>query len=388
MRAYYFTFIGGVGFISPFLNIFYVSLGLTGKEIGTFASISAMVGLVVAPLWVNEVKKRPNARPYLQVALALGGLGYVLIANQTAFLPIAVIVFFQAMAAAGISPMSDSLTVGVTQGTGAGYGTVRVMGSLGWIFTVLSSGWLIERLGFKIGFFCTCIFYILSASLLFFVHPQQFARRSIPQHSRTGLRVALSRVFQDRTLLGFALALVFIGFLNNGIVQFENVYLEQLGATKSIISVAGIMSALVELPFMIWSDRIMRRFGPHRVLRGALVMYVFLRLTVLAFPAILTIMAMRFLTGVCFSLYTVCFVGLISERTASEETGTVLALYSITIAGLVNIVASPISGALFDAFGGRWLYAFAMVGYAAAFSSLWFTRPRLEQKPTGGQVAA
>src|SRR5689334_23023480 len=33
-RAYYFTLIGGVGFVSPFINLFYVSLGISGKQIG------------------------------------------------------------------------------------------------------------------------------------------------------------------------------------------------------------------------------------------------------------------------------------------------------------------------------------------------------------------
>jgi predicted MFS family arabinose efflux permease len=92
-------------------------------------------------------------------------------------------------------------------------------------------------------------------------------------------------------------------------------------------------------------------------------------------PAVGTIMAVRFATGLGFSLYTVAFVGLIAGRTAQDETGAVLALYSVTIAGLVNIVAAPVAGALFDALGARFLYAYAALGYALAFAALWLTRP-------------
>jgi MFS family permease len=97
---------------------------------------------------------------------------------------------------------------------------------------------------------------------------------------------------------------------------------------------------------------------------------------VLVSPAIVTIVAARFVTGIGFSLYTVAFISLISSRTPPGETGAVLALYSVTITGLVSILASPLAGALFDALGGRWLYAFSAIGYAAATAVLWLTRPR------------
>src|SRR5215216_5287217 len=56
-RAYYFTFMGGRGFILPFANLFYISLGLSGKQIGTIGSLSSIVGLVISPILVTEIKK-------------------------------------------------------------------------------------------------------------------------------------------------------------------------------------------------------------------------------------------------------------------------------------------------------------------------------------------
>jgi MFS family permease len=177
-------------------------------------------------------------------------------------------------------------------------------------------------------------------------------------------------------LIGFAVALVFIGFLNSGVLQFENVFLAELGASKQLISVAGILSAIVELPFMIYADRIVHCVGAHRMMMVALTMTLLQRLTVLLLPFIPTIMIVRFIGGAAFSFYTIAFVGLISSRTQSSETGTVLALYSVTIAGLVNIVAAPVGGAIFDAVGARWLYAFSALGYVIAVASLWLSRPK------------
>ena len=374
-RLYYFTFMGGWGFVLPFINLFYVSIGFNGKQIGFISSTSAIVGMLVSPLWVSEVKKRPQARNILQAALILGGIGYYAIGLQSLFPLIIIIVFLHALAASGIAPLSDSMAVTVSQEAGSGYGSVRVWGSLGWIVTVLSSGWLTARFGFIAAFIGVALMWLIAASLIFFIQPRFFSSRQISTQPKPNLRVALQYIWQDKVLRGFAFALIVIGFFNNGVLQFENVFLSELGATKQIISVAGILSAVVEIPFMIYSDKIVQRVGAHRLLLVALSMTIFMRLSVLTLPSIITIMVVRFIGGVAFSFYTISFIKLISSRTQPTETGTVLAIFSVTLAGLVNIVASPVSGAIFDVIGARWLYALSSVGYVIGIACLWLTRP-------------
>lgn len=374
-RLYYFTFMGGWGFVLPFINLFYVSIGFNGKQIGFISSTSAIVGMLVSPLWVSEVKKRPQARNILQAALILGGIGYYAIGLQSLFPLIIIIVFLHALAASGIAPLSDSMAVTVSQEADSGYGSVRVWGSLGWIVTVLSSGWLTARFGFIAAFIGVALMWLIAASLIFFIQPRFFSSRQISTQPKPNLRVALQYIWQDKVLRGFAFALIVIGFFNNGVLQFENVFLSELGATKQIISVAGILSAVVEIPFMIYSDKIVQRVGAHRLLLVALSMTIFMRLSVLTLPSIITIMVVRFIGGVAFSFYTISFIKLISSRTQPTETGTVLAIFSVTLAGLVNIVASPVSGAIFDVIGARWLYALSSVGYVIGIACLWLTRP-------------
>ena len=151
-RAYYFTFMGGWGFILPFVNLFYVSLGLSGTQIGTIGSLSSIVGLIVSPIVVTEIKKLPRARTLLQIFLILGATGYFLLGQQHLFLYILIIIFFHTVITSGIMPTSDSMAVSVSQQAGTGYGSVRVWASLGWIVAVLTSGWLIEQFGFVSGF--------------------------------------------------------------------------------------------------------------------------------------------------------------------------------------------------------------------------------------------
>ncbi len=375
-RAYYFAYLGGWGFILPFINLFYVGLGLNGKQIGTLSAASALVGLVIAPVLVSEVKKRPKPERYLQWALALGALAYLLIGMQASFWPILAIVFAQAMVMAGLVPVSDAMAVSVAGGAGVGYGSVRVWSSVGWIISVLAAGWLIERLGFAAGFGGVAFGFLAACVFVFFIRPRHFSGEPAsleaeqPAQPKSSLRETIKRVWSDPILLAFAVALVFIGFLNNGVLQFENVYLAELGASKTLISVAGILSAVVELPFMLWADKIVRRVSAPRLMLLAFAIILFQRLLVLVFPSIESIMIARFIGGTSFSFYTVAFIGLIASRTKPNETGTVLALFTITISGLVSMLAAPVSGAIFDAVGARWLYALSFSGYLIGLVSL------------------
>jgi len=379
-RAYYFAYMGGWGFVLPFINLFYVSLGLSGTQIGTVSSLSAMVGLVVSPIVVTEIKKLPQARLILQLSLVFGALGYFLLGQQTLFAAILVIIFFHAVITAGIMPTSDAMVVSVAQDADTGYGSVRVWASVGWIISVLLSGWLIEQFGFRAAFTSVAVMWVLGSGLLWLIQPRYFIARKDIELSRPSLKTAFQHILRDRTLLGFAIAIIFIGFLNNGVLQFENVFLSQLGATKQLISIAGILSAVVELPFMIYADRYVRRVGAPRVLLLALTMITIQRVVVLLLPYIATIMIVRFIGGISFSFYTISYMGLISSRTRASETGTVLALYTVTLSGLVSFVAAPVSGAIFDAIGARWLYVLSMTGYAIGAIIVWFTRPGESKK--------
>ncbi len=374
-RLYYFCFMGGWGFILPFMNIFYVNLGLSGKQIGVISSVSAVVGMIVSPLWVGYVKKHPQARRFLQWMLLLGGLGYFMIGLQAVFLWILIVVFFHSLTASSIVPISDSMAVLVARDFDAGYGSVRMFGSLGWIVSLLSSGWLVAHFGYTAAFSGVMIMWLAASFVIRQIQPQFFTSQQVVNQRKTRTFDSIKLVWQDRTLFGFAIALVVIGFMNNGVLQFENVFLSQLGASKQLIAVAGILSAVVELPFMIYADRIARRVGVHRLMLAALLMTFIQRLAVFALPSIETIMVVRFIGGVAFSFYTICFIGLITSRTRPMETGTVLALFSITIAGLVSIIAAPISGAIFDLIGARWLYALSATGYAISIVCLWLTKP-------------
>ena len=373
-RLYYFAYMGGAGSVLPFINLFFASLGLNGKQIGVINSASAITGLVAAPFIVDFIKKQIQARSYFQIILILGALGYFFVGQQSAFIPLLLVVIFHSLATSSVPPISDTMAVSAAKATNTGFGSMRVWGSLGWIFIVPTSGWLIQNFGFQAGFTVACLTWIAAAIIIFFIPSTFFSTSPEKNTVKLGLRAAIRTIQNSRILIGFAISVISIGFLNNGVLQFENVFLSSLGASKQLISIAGILSAIVEIPFMLLSDRLLRQISAHHMMLIAILLTIMQRLVVLLFPGIITIMIIRFIGGIAYSFYAISFIGMISSNTEPHESGTVLALFAVTLAGLVNIIASPISGAIYDLIGPRWLYAWSAAGYIIAVVSLWVTR--------------
>lgn len=378
-RLYYFLFYGGTGFMSPFLNLFLIQRGLDGTQIGWATSIFAFVTLIAAPFWTNRNTRWHSPRGILQLFLVLTGLSYLWLTAQTLFWGVALVNVVRALVSAGISPLSDSLALTVTKATQAGFGSIRVWGSFGWMVCVLLSGWMVDKTGLVTGLVGAAAITCLAALVLFPIGPHNFAVR-VQDEKPPNVRDVVAKLLHNRAMLGVAIMIILIGIGNSGILQFEYVYLQQLGADKSLIGVAGMLSSVVEIPCMLWADRLVTRRGAYPIMLVSMLIYVGLRLSVLFVPAIVTVLAMRALQGFAFSFYTVALIRFIGEQTTPHETRTVLALYTITLTNLVTIIGSPLTGMAFDRFGTRPLYLLAAAGYFLAWLSLFIARKPTEPK--------
>ena len=181
----------------------------------------------------------------------------------------------------------------------------------------------------------------------------------------------------NRAMVGLALTMTILWISTAGRVQFEAIYMKQLGASETIIGLASTIGALLELPGMLIADRLVRQLGASRLLGGSLLMQAAGMLLVLIFPSVTAILVLRALSGFYFSFYLVSAIAYLAQGTPERQTSTVMALYMVTLRGLVGLVGAPLAGALFDTVGAYWLYAFAMAGSLAGWLILRITaRPQ------------
>ena len=378
IRLYFFTWLGGSAFLSPFISLFYLEKGLNGTEIGLLGTIWAVAGLAAAPLWGRWSDHTTRPRQLIQVALLGSAACMLLLSQQSIFWIMAVVIGTDALIASGVDSISSLQAISVTQGSEkAGFGSVRLWGSLGWALLAPVAGWLIERTSLLSAFLGYAVFMIASVAALAFIRTGASSAPKGSTGPHPDLGHILKALLRDRSLVGMALATIILVLSMSGTYRFEAIYLRQLGAQESIIGLANTVGALIELPAMLWADRLVHRYGAGRVLMTAFLLHAGSMVFVLAHPAVITIFIMRFLHGVAYSLYLVAFTKFIIEHTPGLQQAMVLAIYSVTLPGLIQILAGPLSGLIFDTIGAYWLYACALVGNLICWLTMY-----LSTKPT------
>lgn len=381
IRLYYMLYFCGTGSMSPFINLFYVSRGLSGTEIGLLGTISAISGLISAPFWgrLNDNIRRP--RRLLQLALAVNSLAYFLLSHQNAFLYVAIIVGFNALVSSGVDPLQSSQALGIAAQADTGFGSIRLWGSLGWALAAPCTGYLIQKTSLLSGFY-VYMFFMLSAALVLFLIKGEIRRpQTAAPVEKLPMRKVLKEVVKNRELMALLAAMIIVWFSMN-CVKFESVYLQQLGASSSVIGWVNTIGAVIEVPMMLVSDRVMRRTSPVVTLMIGFLTYAVGLCGIVIHPAVFTIVLYRAFGGVALSFYYISYTNFIVKRAPAQQTATVLALYSVTFAGIVNILGASISGRIFDVLGVYWLYVIALSGYLAASAVIYFAvlQPELKRK--------
>ncbi len=373
IRLYYLFWLGAAGFIYPFISLFYKQQGLTGTQMGLLGTVASIIGLISAPLIGRVSDNVSHPRRVLQICLIGSATLYLFLSQQHAFVWIALIVALDALIGAPIYPLSDAQALKLASNQKEGYGSIRLWGSLGWAITAFVGGWIVERTGLVSVFYGYAISYIVCALILIAItSPRDLTHKN--DKPRPKLNVVLQSLVRDRALIGLAFAFAVFWLTGNGKFQFESLYMQQLGASERVIGLAYTYPALLEIPIMLWGDRLMRKHGAARLLTRALLIEAIVMSIIVIHPSLGSILFMRLASSLYYSFYAISSIAYAAERAPAGQSATVLSLYFVTLGGIIALVASPISGMIFDRMGAYPLYIIAMVGAFGAWLILLFTQ--------------
>ncbi len=373
VRLYFFAWVGAGGFLIPFLSIFFRRQGLSGLEIGLLGTVQSVGALFAAPVWGRWNDRFNRPRLLMQVGLLGTAIIMLIVGTRNQFVAIAVLIGLDAVISSGLEPLSSNLANNIAgRYTDTGYGSIRLWGSLGWTMATAGAGRIIQMLGIYTAFVGYAVGMVLSAVTLRFLPREDTSAgdNAPPPVIPANIREVLATIRDSPRLMSLAVGLGVLWFFSSGLYQFESIFLDELGASETLIGLANAINAAVELPGMLWADRLMRTRSPGWLLRSAFLLQASRMVAILAFPTIPMIMAMRVVMGLQFSLFSVGLIGYISAYTDRGYRVTTLALITITLRNLVSMVGNPVSGVVYDTVGVYWLYAIGLVGALGAWLAL------------------
>jgi PPP family 3-phenylpropionic acid transporter len=337
------------GLTLPFINLYLVSLGFSGTDIGRLITISALVQLILPPaLHALADRTRQHRRLYYAFLMgnAVASVGMVAAAGNPLLLR-GSIILRDSSDSPSASLLSQLTITWLDKRKSSIYGRLRGWGSFGWAVTTLISGRIVTIGGYPLLFVLTAIVNLLLLPLVK-VLPERTVERNAPQQGSTTRSVAFYILMVSLFLFAFG---------NNAISAFSFIFFKQnLGASNDLIGIVSSVAALSEIPSMIFIDWLLRHTNIRTTLAlgmlGQAVLWV--GYTLLTGPTFLIpLMVFR---GTFYTFFNVSATLLVSRISHPTNAATNQAIAQVTVPSLAVLVAGWINGWMFDNLGPHILF--------------------------------
>lgn len=340
---YYFGFWGAVGTYIPFLYVYFKEIGLSGSQIGVFATLVPLCMLTVAPLVANLADRWRARVRILSLCIALLGCALALLGLTQTYWILLVLMLLMSLVRSPIAGIGDGLVAKMAVEHGLHFGSLRLWGSLGFAGVAIISGMMWQRIGYHAMFGVSGVAFLIVAGLAFLLDEETMTAPAGPTWG------PLLRDPGMRTILITAFLLV--GSLSMS-GTFEGILMAGLGGGGVYIGLLLGVTGLSEIPVMRNASRLTARLGSAgSLLLGCCILATAHAAYALAWsPPVLLAAAM--LRGAGFGLSFVMMVSIVSKRAPAGMVASAQAALSGVGWGLAPLIGIPISGILYDNTGG------------------------------------
>ncbi|MCB9422682.1 MAG: MFS transporter [Ardenticatenaceae bacterium] len=344
-----FFFFACVAFIGPFTVLYYRELGFSGAQIGLLTGLAPLITMLSAPLWTGLADTSNRHRFIMSLTLLLSSLSMVLLPLLRSFLPVLLLVATFNLFFAPINSLADSATMFMLGEVKDRYGRVRVGGTFGFGLAAILAGSLVENYGLKMAFW--------GGSVMLFLGLLVSQKLEYNQSQKTTpIRQGARTLLQNRPFILF-LAMAFAGGLNVATTtNYLLPYVKELGAESSIMGLILMTGTLAEIPILIFSHHLLKRFQPYTLVTLAVAISGVRLLLLAIINTIWLIFPVQLLNGLGYPLMWLAGVAYADQNAPPGLNATAQGLFGATVGGLGMAVGGFSGGLLLDVVSGREMF--------------------------------
>lgn len=348
LKGLYFFQFAAVGQFFTFVNVYYRGIGLSGTQIGLVGTLGGLVGIFSTALW-GLLSDRFGKTRLLFLSAVLGAMLAVMgLSAAGTFFWIILAACTLALFNSALSPLLDSTTLALLGEQRQRYGSFRVWGSIGFIITSSVIGIIYERMGLHSMFAGYAMIMGLFLIVAMFLPDQ-------PIHLSGSLLRGLNDMVRQPLWMLFALSVFFLWLANSGTMAFISVTIKAMGGSDRLIGLSWTTAAIAELPVMVFSGALLRKFGAVRLLFVSFLGYFFRIFLYALMPSPTWAPVIGTLNAVSFVPFWVSAVTYASELAPPSLRATAQGLL-FSVMSLSNVVGALFSGWLFDQIGPQGLF--------------------------------
>lgn len=358
------------GSCAPFISAYYKRIGLSFTQIGVLLAIGPIFAIFIQPLWAM-LSDRTGKRKLLLILLALCTAGaYLLYYLGASFAVCLLAVLVVSLFSLALLPLCDALVIDRANAYGFPFARIRIGGTLGYAAMVFGAGMFLEKFD-GAQFAVASVTYLLFAGAVMLL-PQGSARKeaapardeaaparreAAPARKEAAPAwnkavPARESIFDTSEIL-FVLALALIESLGLGFCgSFTGSYAVELGFGSSLIGVLSCISALSEVPILLFAGKLMDRFGeiPLLIFSGIMMS---LRLCLTGMGLVPAMISAQLLQSVTYMTTYICCTQYISKHVRAGKMSQGQSALAIVQSGLAAVASNLFGGMLVDAVGTR-----------------------------------
>lgn len=340
---YLFYFAAG-GALSPFLNLYYQSVGMTKPQIGVLVAATMLMTIVASALWSTLADALRLHRYILPLAI-MGTIAPVgLLMRSTEFLPLLLLVLSYAFFMGPVMALTDNAVLEMLGADRTIYGRLRIWGAVGFGLSAWAGGVLAERMGLS-------ILFVLFMGLMF-VCGLLTTRLPAPHidTSEPFLR-NLRRLSTNMTWLGFLAVLLLVGFCSSLMHNYFVLYMTEMGVSESLYGFSVALAGVSELPVFFFSAFLLRRLSPRGLLMVAFVTFALRLLVISLIPGPNWVIVPQLMHGLSFSALWVAGVIYMAQIAPPGLGATAQSSFGVIFFGVAGATGGLVGANLYDTLG-------------------------------------
>lgn len=354
MHASYWTSLCAFsGFLAVYLGFY----GFNDLQIGLTASLISVITLAFQLFISSYSDNHPN----IPIKRILGAIYAVLMGMVVLLsllpLPFVLMLIVYSMAGGlfnGIPGLQNALIIQfVNAGIRINFGWPRGMGALSYALGAYFIGLLLESYPASIlmpiclVLLCANFFFTLLLPLPL----QDQDQGPIPSLAQAQARTSFVQLLKkSKVLLVFLVSGVFMNAGSSNVALFLPRIIESNGGSKAELGLAMLIQAGVEVPMMLASPWLMRRFRLRNLLSLSLIAYVIKAGMIVFLNGMTSVYLAMAVSILCFGIYCVCSVYFVSDIVAQNEMVRAQTLVMVSSA-LAAILSNLVSGYIVNTFG-------------------------------------
>ncbi len=366
--------------VTAYAAVFLHGAGYDDQKLGIILALGNVGGAVLGPLLGSWIDRNHRIRHATVITVLLGVqlllLGALRLNPQKNLLcTVCYVLYITFMMP--VNALNLDLCVRLEHAKAPlNFGLARSMGSFAFVILSTLLGILTEQLGFRMLPFAGMAVILLQVigNRLVDLDLRE-AEKNLPEgetllQEKSSSLTSFVRENKAFCLMLFGTIIIFTAHNTDG--NFLINLVENVGGGPAIMGYLAAFTAIVEIPVMMFSNRLPKKWSRVQYIRLAFAFFVLKTLAYALAPNIPLLFASRILQAPSYALYTVLIVSYADEVVARKDSAKAQSLaFSMTTIG--SVLASLIGGSMFKSAGVKptmlTATAFAAVGAVIAISA-------------------